>query len=323
MGIFLAGLLLHTNFINARKSYYGIDYDAKAAYFNLDENGIDDYVFALNVDDIGNVYFHMSGPVSHCWLGVGFGSEMKDSFMLIAYPSADGLKTTISPRIATGHREPEFDSSYEIVKVYNDTYAPAANTVTDEGTGTIIAHAICLNCTRWASGFLDTTTTEQPFIFALGPNVTFRSDSPDASIPRHALYGKFAMDTRKATNHSGWYGRVPAPNLPHFVFPPNDTAFESANSQPAFDVHFMDNPLPGAHAALMCTAFVLVFPAGALIMQFLKRVLWHAVTQVVGFCLAFAGFVIAASFSRQYNKVSTHQTLRSLAKSNCRVVKEL
>lgn len=223
--------------------------------------------------------------------------------MLIAYPSADGLRTTISPRIATGHSEPLYDPSKQIVHIHNDTYAPNANLVTDDGTGTIIAHSVCLNCTKWATGFLDTTRTSQPFIFALGPNVTFRSDDPGASIPRHSLVGKFTMDMVKATNSSGWYGRVPAPNIPGFVFPPNDTAFASSNSEPAFDVVVMSNPMPGIHAALMCIAFVLVFPAGALVMRFLKRTLWHAAIQIVGFCLTFAGFGIAASFARQYNKV--------------------
>ena len=87
-------------------SYYGIDYHAKAAYFDFILNGVDEYVFALNAVDNGDIYFHMSGPVAHCWLGVGIGEHMKDSFMLVAYPSANGQDVTISPRIATGHTEP-------------------------------------------------------------------------------------------------------------------------------------------------------------------------------------------------------------------------
>lgn len=289
--------------VEARKPYFGIDYHAKAAYLNFQADGVDEYVFALNAVENGDIYFHMSGPVTHSWLGVGIGKEMKDSFMLLAYPSADGLEVTISPRIATGHTEPTYDPSFQILKVYNDTYGPNANTVTEHGTGTIIAHAVCFNCSRWATGFLDTRSTTQPFIFALGPNTDFRSDSLEASIPRHSLVGKFTMDMTEATNYTGWYGRVPAPNIPHFPFPPNDTAFASSNSEPAFDVRTINNPLPGTHGALMCVAFVLVFPSGALIMQFLKRTLWHAAVQLIGFCLVFSGFGVAVHFARQYNRV--------------------
>ena len=95
---------------------------------------------------------------------------------------ADGLNTTISTRLGSGHTEPVWTPDYKIHKVYNDTYAPNANTVTDEGTGVIIAHSICMNCSRWATGFLDMESTEQPMIFALGPKTPFRSDSESASI---------------------------------------------------------------------------------------------------------------------------------------------
>lgn len=315
-GLAISSLLFWTTGIGARKSYYGIDYHAKAAYFDFQNDGVDEYVFALNAVENGDIYFHMSGPVAHCWIGVGIGSEMKDSFMILAYPSADGLNTTISPRIATGHTEPVFDPSVQILKIYNDTYGPNANTVTDEGTGTIVSHAVCLNCSRWATGFLDTTSTTQAFIFALGPNITFRSDSPEASVPRHGLVGKFTMDMTQATNYTGWYGRVPAPNIPGFTFPPNDTAFASSNSVPAFDVIIMSNPLPGVHAALMCVSFVLIFPSGAIVMQFLRRTLWHAAVQVVGFCLVFSGFGVAVHFAREYNKVSRSGVLLGWTISN-------
>ena len=193
--------------------------------------------------------------------------------------------------------------------VYNDSYAPNANTVTDDGTGgTIIAHALCLKCSEWFSDgrnySIDTRSTAQPFIFALGPKSNFGDDSPEASVPRHSFVGRFTMDMTEATNYTGWYGRVPAPNIPDFVFPPSDAAFALANSVPAFDTMVMDNPLPGAHAALMCIAFVIIFPLGAVVMQFLKKALWHAAVQAIGFIMAISGFGVAVSFSKQYNRVS-------------------
>lgn len=112
------------------------------------------------------------------------------------------------------------------------------------------------------------------------------------------------MDLAQATNFSGWYGRVPAPNIPDFDFPPSDIAFASFASVPAFDVIVMNNPLPSLHALLMCIAFVVIFPTGAVVMHFLQRALWHAAVQAVGFIMIIAGFGVAVSFSRQYNKVN-------------------
>lgn len=294
--------------ITGIEAYYGIDYHAKAVYFNLQPDGDSIYVFALNAAANGDVYFHMSGPVTHSWLGVGFGAEMANSFMIIAYPSSNGLNTTISTRIATGHNEPTYTPDFEIVKVYNDTYAPNANTVTENGKGTIIAHAMCRNCSQWATGFLDTRSKRQPFLFALGPAKQFRDDSPEASIPRHAAYGQYTMDMTKATNYTGWYGRVPAPNEPQFTFPPDDTAFGTFGLTSTYTVETMDNPMPAVHGILMCVAFVFVFPTGAVVMQFLKRALWHAAIQVIGFLSVLAGFGVAINVARQYNKVSCERT---------------
>ena len=286
-------------------AYFGIDDNAKAAYFIFQPDGTTEYVFALNAAANGDVFFHMSGPKTHSWLGVGIGSEMKNSFMIIAYPSSNGLNTTISPRLGTGHKEPSYNPSIEIVKIYNDTYAPNANTVTEHGTGTIISHALCKNCSSWATGFLDTRSKTQPFIFALGPNKTFGSDSLEASIPRHEFRGKFTMDMTQATNYTGWYGRVPAPNVPDFKFPPSDTDFANAGASAVFDDVTVSNHMPGVHAALMCVTFLLIFPVGALVMQFLKRALWHAAVQVIGFVAVFAAFGVVIPIARQYNKVCT------------------
>jgi hypothetical protein len=298
LGVATLVLLLWTA---ATEAYYGIDYHAKAAYFNFQVNGASQYVFALNAVANGDLYFHMSGPKTHCWIGMGIGSEMANSFMIIAYPAANGFNTTISTRIGTGHNEPTYTPDFHIHKVYNDTYAPNANTVTD--TGTIIAHAMCRNCSQWATGFLDTKSKVQPFLFALGPPLEFNEDSPAAGLPRHAVHGTYTMDMTRATNYTGWYGRVPAPNVPDFPFPPDDTAFASFATTPTVDVETMSNPLPTVHGLLMCVAFVLIFPAGAIVMQLIRRTLMHAAIQAIGFAFVFGAFGVAVKIAGQYNKV--------------------
>ena len=293
-----ATLLALLSWTTGTSAYYGIDEHAKAAYFNFD-NG--EYVFAMNPTANGDIYFHMSGPASHCWIGAGFGTRMEDALMFVAYPGADGHHLTVSARIGTGHSEPVHDPSIEVFGVFNDTYAPNAMTVTD--TGTLIAHGACRNCTQWATGALDLENTAQPMLFALGPGCPLRSDDLAASIPRHRTYGRYTMNLQEASNQTGWYGRVPAPNIPDFVFPPTDAAFVSQHTALEFDVHNMKNITGPVHAALMCIAFLLVFPAGSLILIFLKKVLVHAALQTIGLIIVIAGFGVGASMSGQYNKV--------------------
>jgi hypothetical protein len=120
------------------------------------------------------------------------------------------------------------------------------------------------------------------------------------------MYGQYTMDMTKATNYSGWYGRVPAPNIPEFVFPPNDTDFASFATTPAVNVRSLSNPLPTVHGLLMCVAFIIIFPAGAILMQLIKQALWHAAIQAIGFVFVFAAFGVAVKIAAQYNKVSSY-----------------
>lgn len=49
--------------------------------------------FSVNVaNDSSDVYLYFSSPADS-WVGVGFGTHMRDSLMLIMYPDADGTST--------------------------------------------------------------------------------------------------------------------------------------------------------------------------------------------------------------------------------------
>lgn len=45
--------------------------------------------FSVNVaNDSSDVYFYLASP-AYSWVGVGFGAQMENSFMLIMYPDTD------------------------------------------------------------------------------------------------------------------------------------------------------------------------------------------------------------------------------------------
>ena len=63
------------------------------------------------------------------------------------------------------------------------------NSSMDSSTGTMTAQFTCYGCTTWPSGTLDTTSTQQSFIYALGPGDTIQSDDPNAQIEQHSQKG--------------------------------------------------------------------------------------------------------------------------------------
>lgn len=243
---------------------------------------------------------------------------MKDTFMLIAYPSGNGTGLTISPRIGRGHYEPEFQPDIVVEKIFSDDYAPAANQVKHE---IMIAHAVCRNCTKWATGALDLGNTKQQFIYALGADPgkgdALMSDDPAAGLRRHSFYGHFEGDMTYAISTKK-HGRVPPPNDPGGgVSGVADTNFAFAFSTKAFDTHDDTEWVPVLHGVIMSLAFILIFPSGALLMSLLRRkgVLFHAGVQTFGLFLAIVGLGTGVYVSRQYNRsrgfATGHQALGS------------
>jgi hypothetical protein len=277
------------------------------------------YIFALNiVPETGDIFFHMSAYASvqskipaFSWMGVGFGSQMEDTFMLIAYPSSNGTGLTISPRRARGHSEPEFQPDVVVEKIFSDVYAPAANMVAN---GIMIAHAVCRNCTRWATGALDLKNTNQQFIYALGADPgkgnALESDDPAAGLRRHSFYGHFEGDMTYAVS-TREHGRVPPPNDPGAsASGVADTNFAYAFSTKAFDTHKDTEWGPILHGVIMSLAFILILPSGALLMALLRKMglLLHAGVQTIGILLVVVGLGTGVYISKQYNGTRNFNT---------------
>lgn len=303
-----------------------VDPQAHGTYFISPNTTIypQTYVFALNVvPATGDVFFHMSAYAAaqstipaFSWMGVGFGAQMKDAFMLIAYPSANGTGLTLSPRLARRHAEPEFQEHVVVEKIFSDAYAPAANSVQQ---GIMIAHGVCRNCTSWATGALDLDSKSQPFIYALGADPgkgeALESDDPATGLRRHSFYGHFEGDMTYAVS-SPEHARVPPPNDPGGS--PSgvaDTNFAYAFASEAFDTHEDSEWAPVLHGVLMSLAFVLVFPLGALLMRLLRRMgfLYHAGVQAFGIALVIIGLAAGVYVSKQYVRSrsfgSAHQAI--------------
>lgn len=147
-------------------------------------------VFALNAESSsGDLYFHLESPKDNSWVGVGIGSQMKNALFLIAYASENGTGVTISGRTSSGETEPSVLNDLVIDKVYDDGLTDA-NTVTGGGSGdndndgSIVVDAVCRKCASYGNGVasIDFGSSDQPFIFALGPPLRLESDGLNAGM---------------------------------------------------------------------------------------------------------------------------------------------
>lgn len=276
----------------------GISKGIAAAYFA--KGG---FVFAIDVvASNGDVWYHMNAPSSHSWYGVGFGSSMNNVRMLVAYLGANGTKIINSCRMSYGDQEPVYDPNCKVENIYTDIYGPYSNTISPGSV--LISHAVCRGCASWMGGALDLKNTQQPFIYALGPNVTLRDNSPAANLRFHNFHATFNLDMTKATNFTGDLARVPAPMDPGNQGQGAYWAFGNAFSSPQYNTSDDTEWAPMVHGIFMILAFLLVFPLGAVILRTMKRAMIHAVAQLVGMGFVLVGFGFAVYVSKIYNKVS-------------------
>jgi hypothetical protein len=62
----------------------------------------------------GDIFFQISAPDSYEYVALGQGTRMTGSNIFVVYTSADGKNVTLSPRLATGYREPTFNGDAEV-----------------------------------------------------------------------------------------------------------------------------------------------------------------------------------------------------------------
>lgn len=255
-----------------------------------------DFVFALNVVDNADMYFHLSGPSAYSWLAVGIGEEMDNALMLIVHKGdSDRDSLTLSPRVAfDGTSEPTY---YPAIRC-EQLAAQSGQRSDDQGAdGSVSINAVCHNASAWDGGSLDLRSSSQSFMFAFGPKHDLRSDSLLAPLLRHEQYGNFEMDMTKATSTAGSGGSVPAPDAP-------DGTYVQANAFHADDVASDGDKTSIIHGVVMCVAYILLYPLGALLLRLVKRVpvRVHWICQSVASVLVVVGFGLGIAASQEYNR---------------------
>lgn len=205
-------------------------------------------------------------------------NKMDDTLMFMVYADSTGQNVTVSPRLSYGHTEPSYTNNVTI------TVQPG----TGIANGNMTVHAICTGCRSWKGGSIDPTSTAQKFIFATGPDGSINSNSGSANIKRHASFGAFTMDLTKAVGAAG----IP-------IIAMSDSA-GTVQTQDQTD-HDFSAPL---HAVAMIGAFVVLMPAGVLILRVFKSPRLHGWNQTVSAVVAIIGAMLGIYAGTMYNRVS-------------------
>lgn len=251
--------------------------------------GRNNLTLALNVpqNNTDNLFFHFNGPASASWIGFGFGSQMQNSLMFVAYASQDGKNVTISPRLGTGHVEPQHTTDV--------TVSTFAGTGLQDGVYTI--NAMCSGCRKWNGGELDITDQRSPMIYALGPAWGLESNELDAPIRQHQINGGFSLNLVKATGIGGVPSFAAAIAVGGSDGDGNDDGDDDGDN-------FFYSPGVGAHALLMIVSFLIIFPGGYLFLRVFEKVWLHYSIQSVGALFVLLGSAVGIAVSKKDNLVS-------------------
>lgn len=153
-----------------------------------------DICFQLNIPEAtassgtGDIFFQLKAPTTYQWVSLGQGSRMSGSNIFIMYTNADGTNVTLSPRLGTGHVEPQHDTNAQITVLDG----------TGVSGGMMTANVKCSNCDSWSGGSMDFSSDSSQWIYAYKKGEALNTDDLDASISQHDGASPFSWNLASA-----------------------------------------------------------------------------------------------------------------------------
>ncbi|KAL6892249.1 hypothetical protein GGI43DRAFT_413516 [Trichoderma evansii] len=239
------------------------------------------------------------------WTAIGAGPQMAGSLMFVLYgdpESSDKANPTLSVRTVTkGHALPQLIAQNEATKDLDVRISETkwAKTPDDE-MYVASASIICYACSKWQGTEISPETVSQPWIWAWNKQQHMKSFSQDQQLEMHTLidgYGHFYVNMEEATSH-----KVSGP--PAFDVTGEDSNIGTSDrpmeeTKTGLWQKLISRPLAHLHGFFMMTAFLVLFPAGAMAIRSGsdKSFRFHWVIQVAGLVSAFSGAVLAIIMS--------------------------
>lgn len=100
---------------------------------------------------------------------------MAGANIFVVYTSADGQNVTVSPRLGTGHVEPQHNSDAQIEVLGGSGVS----------NGVMTANVRCSSCNSWTDGSMDFTSSSASWIHAYKSGDALNTDDVSASLSIH------------------------------------------------------------------------------------------------------------------------------------------
>ncbi|ATY58696.1 cellobiose dehydrogenase [Cordyceps militaris] len=234
----------------------------------------------------GNVYFQLRAPATYAWAGLGIGSRMSGAQIFLMYKDGTG-NVTLSTRTGTGHVMPQH------------TQRPAVALLAGSGVvdGQMIANVRCSDCapsaslsaaSGWLSAWKATGALSSQDVAARidyhDDHAVFQIDLGQAALaedenPFVASSGGSGGSSGGGTNDGTGSGGTGSGGGGGSIVSPGGGGSGSGVS-PA---------LRYGHGVLMMIVWVILYPAGALLMPLLGKWIFHAAFQTIAFLAMWAG----------------------------------
>lgn len=244
-----------------------------------------------------------SNGTSLGWNAIGTGPKMAGSLMFVLYgdPEASDAKPTLSVRtVKAGHSRPaqvtQQDTGKQLdVRISETTWKKA-----EDDLYVATASVVCYACSEWMGTEISPESVSQPWIWAWNKQQDMKAFAPDQQLEAHSMvdgYGYFYVDMKAATSHH-------SDGFPTFNVTGEDSNIGTSD-RPIKEVKtglwqkLLSRPLAHLHGFFMMTAFLLLFPVGAVAIRSgsEKSFKYHWVIQASAMVSALCGAIVAIVMS--------------------------
>ncbi|KOS20683.1 hypothetical protein ESCO_006849 [Escovopsis weberi] len=257
------------------------------------------------------------------WTAVGTGARMHGSLMFVVYgdPDARAAGKQAPPPVLSvrtvekKHSRPvgihaaKFDGGgggAVDVRVLDAKWAPSA--ANDSHVAQL--SAVCYGCSNWGGDAIAVEAASQPWIWAWNQDQDMSPYAEDVDLQRHELeeggFGVFYVDMKSAATH---HADDAVPSVQGTANVQTSEMPIEGKAPAGFLDSVRDRPLAHMHGLLMATAFLLLFPAGAVAIRSGSSGAFkhHWAVQASALLVALAGAATATFMTRGDLFGSPHQ----------------
>ncbi|QYT04075.1 Cytochrome b561 domain-containing protein [Trichoderma simmonsii] len=244
-----------------------------------------------------------SNGTSLGWTAIGTGPKMAGSLMFVLYgdPEVSDAKPTLSVRtVKAGHSRPaqvtQQDTGKQLdVRISETTWKKA-----EDDLYVATASIVCYACSEWMGTEISPESVSQPWIWAWNKQQDMKAFAPDQQLEAHSMvdgYGYFYVDMKAATSHH-------SDGFPTFNVTGEDSNIGTSDrpikeAKTGLWQKLLSRPLAHLHGFFMMTAFLLLFPVGAVAIRSgsEKSFKYHWVIQASAMVSALCGAIVAIVMS--------------------------